>query len=253
MHGAEEEIFYVLAGAGLSWQEGETFEVRAGDCIVHAANSNTHTLRGGDDGIEVLAFGQRVPVELCNLPSGETGWLGPRWVKTAGPSPWEASFPAGPPDFPEPGPRPANVVNLADAPVRDDHRTTVGRSVRDLAKPAGSVTTGLRHMQVAPGKLSGPPHCHSAEEELFVVLGGEGTLLLGDDEIPVRPGSLVSRPAGTGVAHAFRGGEQGLELLMYGTRETNDMCYYPRSGKVSLRGLGVVGRIEPLGFWDGEE
>ena len=29
-HGAEEEIFYVLAGSGLSWRAGETHEVRAG-------------------------------------------------------------------------------------------------------------------------------------------------------------------------------------------------------------------------------
>ena len=106
---------------------------------------------------------------------------------------------------------------------------------------------------MTPGKLNGPPHCHSAEEELMVVLGGEGALLLGDDEIAVRAGSVVSRPAGTGVAHAFRGGEQGLELLLYGTRDTNDIAYFPRSGKISLRGIGITGRIEPLGYWDGEE
>ena len=29
-HGAEEEIFYVLAGSGLSWRAGETHEVGAG-------------------------------------------------------------------------------------------------------------------------------------------------------------------------------------------------------------------------------
>ena len=36
------------------------------------------------------------------------------------------------------------------------------------------------------------------------------------------------------------------------TREPNDIAYYPRSGKVSLRGVGVIGRIERLGYWDGE-
>jgi uncharacterized cupin superfamily protein len=34
-HGADEEIFFVLAGDGLLWQEGETYEVGAGDCIVN--------------------------------------------------------------------------------------------------------------------------------------------------------------------------------------------------------------------------
>jgi hypothetical protein len=31
------------------------------------------------------------------------------------------------------------------------------------------------------------------------------------------------------------------------------MCFYPRSGKISFRGLGVVGRIERLDYWDGED
>ena len=45
LHGAEEEIFYVLSGSGLSWQDGETFEVQAGDCIVHVANPGAHAAR----------------------------------------------------------------------------------------------------------------------------------------------------------------------------------------------------------------
>ena len=51
----------------------------------------------------------------------------------------------------------------------------------------------------------------------------------------------------------FRAGEQGLTVLAYGTREPNDICFYPRSGKVFLRGVGVIGRIEQLDYWDGEE
>jgi uncharacterized cupin superfamily protein len=44
-----------------------------------------------------------------------------------------------------------------------------------------------------------------------------------------------------------------MRVLAYGTREPNDIAYYPRSGKVMLRGVGVIGRIEPLGHWDGED
>ena len=155
----------------------------------------------------MLAFGQRFRLSCATFRA--TGWLGPRWVPTAGPDPWHADAELGPPDFPPPSPRPGNIVNVADAEVTDDQRETVGRKNRRLAAEAGSVTTGLRHVQVTPGKLNAPPHCHSAEEELLVVLVGHGTLLLGDDEIEVRAGSVVSRPAGTGVAHAFRGGAAG--------------------------------------------
>jgi hypothetical protein len=30
------------------------------------------------------------------------------------------------------------------------------------------------------------------------------------------------------------------------------MCWYPRSQKVYFRGLGVIGRVEELDYWDGE-
>ncbi len=143
LHGAEEEIFYVLSGSGLSWQDGETFEVRAGDCIVHVANTKAHTLRGGDDGLDVLVFGQRVPVELCNLPRAETGWLGPRWVPTAGPDPWHADAELGPPDFPAPSPRPSNIVNVADA--HGDRR-----SARD-GGPEGQAAREPRQGRPKPG------------------------------------------------------------------------------------------------------
>ena len=46
-HGASEEIFFVLGGSGLSWQDEQVYEVGPGDCIVHQADHEEHTLRGG--------------------------------------------------------------------------------------------------------------------------------------------------------------------------------------------------------------
>ena len=40
---------------------------------------------------------------------------------------------------------------------------------------------------------------------------------------------------------------------MYGDLPPNDICFYPRSGKISFRGVGVMGRIEPLEYWEGED
>jgi len=108
-------------------------------------------------------------------------------------------------------------------------------------------------VQVVPSKESAPAHCHSLEEEIFVILGGDGTVVLGDQETPVRPGHVISRPAGTGVAHSFRAGDAGLTYLAYGMRHPGDVCYYPRSNKIAFRGLGLVGRIERLDYWDGED
>ena len=132
-------------------------------------------------------------------------------------------------------------------------RPRIARTRRNLGRVAGSITTGLQHVEVVPGKESAPPHCHSLEEEIFVILDGDGVVVLGEQETPVRPGHIVSRPAGTGVAHVFRAGNGGLTYLAYGMRNPADVCYYPRSGKVAFRGIGVIARIERLDYWDGED
>ena len=43
-----------------------------------------------------------------------------------------------------------------------------------------------------------------------------------------------------------------MTFLAYGTREANDICYYPRSNKLYFRGVGLIGRLESLGYDDGE-
>jgi len=258
-HG-EEEIFYVLAGSGLAWQDegpGQpaTYEIGPGDCLVHVTVGELHTLNAGPGGLDVLAFGQRALSGGAWLARAGVAWVGPTWT-TVGeePSPWEREAAAGPPELPaQPSARPATIVNAADVAPKTRDGATVARDRRDLGLAAGSVRTGLKHLTLPPGKLGVAPHCHSAEEEIFVVLEGSGELLLGDDEIPVRAGHVVARPPGTGVAHTFRAGLDGLIYLAYGTRVPNDICFYPRSGKVSFQGVGLIGRIEPLDYWDGED
>jgi uncharacterized cupin superfamily protein len=265
LEGSEEEIFYVLDGSGLSVQsvEGEAaeaYEVRAGDCLVHLALVHAHTLQAGPNGLDVLAFGQRHLAANTLLPNAGVSWLGTTWVLAGAEEdrPWKREAAVGPPQMKEPSPGPANIVNVGDLEPVERDGSTVGRRARNLGQAAGSLRTGLRLAEVLPGKLNAPPHCHSAEEEIFVVLEGEGDLLLwepgGIGEHPVRAGSVVARPPGTGVSHAFRAAEGGMTLLMYGTRDPNDVCYYPRSGKVFFTGLGVIARLgEPLDYWDGED
>ena len=265
LEGAEEEIFYVLGGSGVSVQwEGEGdpvgYEIRAGDVLLHRALENAHTLRAGPDGLDVLAFGQRSYAEgITWLPRAGVAWLGETWTPVGAEEdhPWTREAAAGPPPVGDPAPRPSTIVNLADLEAAERDTETIGRRVRYPGRELGSVTTGIRHADVFPGKLNAPPHCHAAEEEIFVVLEGDGHVLLweegGVEEHPVRAGSIVCRPAGTGVAHAFRGGDDGMSLLMYGTRDPREVCYYPRSGKVYFIGLGLIVRVsELLDYWDGE-
>jgi uncharacterized cupin superfamily protein len=142
---------------------------------------------------------------------------------------------------------------LEHVPASEYQRGRVRQKLRRIGDALGAETTGMRHVRIAPGGHGTPHHCHGAEEELFVVLGGAGELRLGEERHPVARGAVVARPPGTGVAHSFVAGEGGLELLGWGTREPNDIAYYPDSGKVYLCGVGVIGRLEPADYWDGEE
>ncbi|HEY2637108.1 MAG TPA: cupin domain-containing protein, partial [Solirubrobacteraceae bacterium] len=160
---------------------------------------------------------------------------------------------AGPLPVPDPSPRPATVVALADLEPRRFERGASRFSHRDAGRAAGSRRTGLKVMDIDAGARGFPPHCHSHDEELFVVLSGTGWVVLGDERHALRAGHAVARPAGTGVAHSFEAGDTGLQVLAYGTREPGDMAYHPRSGNLEIRGLGVVGRLQPVDFWDGEE
>ena len=262
---SEEEIFYVLAGSGISWQDGACYEVGPGDCLVHTAGTEAHTLRAGEDGLEVLAFGERHRGAGARLPRAGVSWGLGSWVRTGAEAdhPWKLEAEAGEPELSEPAERPAWIVNAADVEAEPFGRGTVSSEARDLGIAAGSVRTGLNLVSVPAGKLNVPPHCHSVEEELFVVLEGEGELELTagptawpdsvSGTFPVRAGSTVARPAGTRVAHCFRAGAAGLTLLSYGTRDPGDIAYYPRSDKVNFRGIGLITRVERLDYWAGED
>ena len=255
VHADEEELFYVLDGEGLSWQDGRAYAVRAGDCILHRPGAEAHTILGAGDGLDVLAFSGGSDTGLTWLPRARAWWNGPHWLPHDGPNPFDAEEAAGPLEVPEPeARRPPTIVALDDVPAED---FTGGGDVvavrRDLGDALGLDAHRRRATSsVAPGALSGPPHCHAAEEELFFVLDGDGTLLLGDEEHPVRAGSVVARPPGTGVPHAFRAGDAPLTLLAFGTREPNDIVFFPRSGKVGLRGIRARFHVTQVEYWDGE-
>src|SRR3954454_18378018 len=255
VHDAEEELCFVLAGEGRSWQDGATYAVRAGDVLLHAAGGAAHCLVAGDGGLDALMFGERRTAEVGRLPRTDAAWIGATWTDVAtGGHPWDRETAAGPvPVDREPAPRPPGILATADVPAGDLRRGEIVCVRRDLGSAIGSSHTGMRHVVVEPGKRGQPQHCHSAEEELFVVLEGDGVLLLGYEEPPVRAGHVVSRPAGSGVAHAFRAGPDGLTYLAYGERKPDDAIWYPRSRKIFMHGLGVAFRVEPVAFWDGEE
>jgi uncharacterized cupin superfamily protein len=259
-HGASEELYYVLAGSGLAWQDDAVHEVRAGDCVIHRADEHEHTFLGGPDGLEYLVFATNYPTELGWLPRSRAIRLGWPWVEGRTDDPWDVEAGVPPLEVGDPAPRPANIVNVDEV----EHESWGGRALTaPLATAERSRQAGLHWERLDPGRRGSPPHCHSEEEEVFVILDGACTLELWPSpvlasrgevyrKVALRPGHLVSRPPGSKLAHSFLAGGDGVTMLIYGTRKPNDVAWFPRSNKIYWRGLGVIGRIEALEHSDGE-
>jgi uncharacterized cupin superfamily protein len=258
-HGASEEIYFVLGGGGLAWQDEQVHEVRPRDCVIHRADELEHTFVAGPDGLEYLVFATTHPTEVGWLPRSGAVRFGWPWVEGRTDDPWDRQAEAPALAYGEPAPRPANIVNVDDVKLERFKRATTA----PLATRERSVQAGFHWERLDAGARGSVPHCHSEEEEVFVILEGEGTLELWPspwgagggakrEDIPIRTGHVIARPPATRVSHSFRAGDSGLTMLIYGTRKPNDMCWYPRSNKIAWRGLGVIGRVEALEYDDGE-
>ena len=95
-------------------------------------------------------------------------------------------------------------------------------------------------MEIAPAAKSCPFHCHSAEEELFVVLDGDGHRCgSATDGTRCGPATSCHGPPAPRIAHQFIAGDGGMTVLAYSNIEPNDLAFYPDSSKVKLRGLNV--------------
>src|SRR3954463_15070009 len=216
-HGASEELYFVLAGSGLAWQDGEVHEVRPLDCVIHRPDEMEHTFVAGPDGLEYLVFGTRHPTEVAWLPRSRAIRLGWPWVEGRDDDPWDVEASAPPLGGGEPKARPANILNVDEVELEEwrDRVVTAPLATRERSELAG-----FHWERILPGKMGSVPHCHSEEEEIFVVLEGSATLHLwpsplkvdrGDEreEHALRPGHVVARPPGSGVSHWFRAGDDG--------------------------------------------
>ena len=153
------------------------------------------------------------------------------------------------------GRRPAARGRRAEAAAREHHERREVELEREgnqtWAGFAGTELAGFAWEKLAPGKMGSVPHCHSEEEEIFVILEGSATLHLwpsprrtsgGErEQHELRPGHVVARPPGSGMSHHFVAGDDGCTMLVYGTRKPNDM----RSTRARTRSPGAGSASSP--------
>lgn len=134
------------------------------------------------------------------------------------------------------------------------------RSAR-LAQGTAARKLGASVSILAPGKRGCPYHLHHAQEEMFVILEGRGTLRVAEEMLPLKPGDVVFIPPGPEYPHQIiNTTDAPLKYLSISTKETPEICEYPDSGKFLAEGSLETGtpfeiierRSAGLDYWDGE-
>ena len=130
-----------------------------------------------------------------------------------------------------------------------DRFAPLGGHWQRLADAAGSVRVGAHRVLLAAGQMITPPHVHSAEEEIFHVLAGSATLWQDGSTCIVGSGdTIVCLPGGP--AHTLIGGDDGLDVLIFGTRVTTESAFLPRTRQAWLADQGV--KVIDGTPWDAE-
>jgi uncharacterized cupin superfamily protein len=127
----------------------------------------------------------------------------------------------------------------------------------------GLSALGCGYSEVPPGKSGCPFHNHHGEDEMFVILAGEGVYRFGDARHAFRAGDILAAPAGgPETAHQIiNTGDTPLRYLAISSMADLDICEYPDSGKFLARAKGADGKARfrqirgsegDIDYWEGE-
>jgi mannose-6-phosphate isomerase-like protein (cupin superfamily) len=107
------------------------------------------------------------------------------------------------------------VVNLKD--VKDsavDFGLSPALEARFARGDLGCEQSGLSYQRLAPGEAHPFAHRHVSHEELYVVVGGAGRVVLDGEPHELARWDVVRVPPETW--RSFEAGEEGIELLAIG-------------------------------------
>lgn len=96
--------------------------------------------------------------------------------------------------------------------------------------------------ELPPGKSNYPYHYHTANEEVFYIISGNGIFESCDEKYPIAAGDIIICPVGKNGAHKITNSSEteNLVYLDVDTNNTPDIAYYPHSNKVGIRAAGGI-------------
>lgn len=130
---------------------------------------------------------------------------------------------------------------LAAALIRNAHDAPLERLLREplydtqgarLGRGTAARKLGASVDVLAPGKVGCPYHLHHAQEEMFIVLEGSGTLRVAGERLALKAGDVVFIPPGPEYPHQIiNTSDAPLKYISISTQESPEICEYPDSGK----------------------
>lgn len=138
------------------------------------------------------------------------------------------------------------IRNFNEAPLQQEVRAPLYESMSArLAKGTAAQKLGAGIDILPPGKRSCPYHFHYAQEEMFIILEGSGSLRVAGEMLPVHAGDMVFIPPGPEYPHQLiNTSDQALKYLSISTMDSPEVVEYPDSGKY----LAKVDRADGRAF-----
>jgi uncharacterized cupin superfamily protein len=156
----------------------------------------------------------------------------------------------------------SKVINIADIKLQHFSQGDKFECSAERVGPLlGAKDLGYSYDVVPPGKSSCPFHSHRAEEEMFFIVKGEGTLRFGEETRKIRAGDFICCPTGgPETAHQIiNDSDAELAYISVSTMMPAEVCEYPDSKKVgSFGGVGedrlrhITHYDHNVDYWKGE-
>lgn len=132
---------------------------------------------------------------------------------------------------------PKPIANLDEVEFTDIEDNGVYTSRRaQFSAGIGARRLGYNLTELPPGKAQCPYHSHRAEEEMFLILEGEGELRFGNQRHALRRHDVIACPTGgPEVAHQIiNTGTTTMRYLSLSTNAPTEVCEYPDSQKIGV-------------------
>jgi len=111
-----------------------------------------------------------------------------------------------------------NLTEIEDSAKKFGFDET--QETRFPQKDLDAERTGFSHHRFKPGKRQGFGHRHDDAEEVYFVASGSGRIKLDDEVREVKEKDVIR--VSPGVMRAFEAGDDGLEVLAFGTHHGDD-------------------------------